>query len=110
MRHIPDLMYSDDESSWSMQSPITPSDSFREELPSVERPSSLTIVLSHHEVFAWLCFFAVLLLQYFLFREYILREVIWRHPSAFDQAEYLVRSYEAFERLRSHGLVRGLWE
>lgn len=49
-------------------------------------------------VAALLCCF---LLQYFLFRAFIQKEVVWSYPAYFDQAGYLTESYFLHENLKT---------
>jgi hypothetical protein len=54
---------------------------------------------------AWTGVLLLIALQYCLFRQFTLREIVWTHPAAFDQAGYLVNSYDLFERWLSDGFV-----
>src|SRR5437763_11113969 len=54
--------------------------------------------------------FALILVQYFLFRSYAGREATWAHPTAIDQSVYLLASYEDFEKLLTHGFFHGTWD
>jgi hypothetical protein len=54
---------------------------------------------------AWTGVLLLIALQYCLFRQLTLREIAWTHPAAFDQAGYLVNSYELFEKWLSDGFV-----
>jgi hypothetical protein len=57
---------------------------------------------------AWGCVVAALVLQYALFREHALREVVWAYPSAHDQTYYLTISYDTYEHMVNDGLVAGI--
>ena len=58
----------------------------------------------------WLFVIALLLAQFGLWRQFVLREVAWAYPTNFDQLAYLEQSYQTYERILSHGLVTGLEE
>jgi hypothetical protein len=49
-----------------------------------------------------------LVLQYFLFRTYALREVVWAYPAAHDQTYYLTISYDTYEHILNEGILGGL--
>jgi hypothetical protein len=51
---------------------------------------------------------AGLALQYGLFRQYALREVVWAYPSAHDQTYYLTISYDTYEHILTGGLTEGV--
>jgi hypothetical protein len=57
----------------------------------------------------WITVAAILCLQWLLFSHWALREVTWGYPGIFDQNLYLGHSYRAFEDMRTHGVVGGLW-
>jgi hypothetical protein len=59
---------------------------------------------------AWLCVIALFLAQFGLWRQFALREVVWAYPPYFDQLAYLEQSYQTYERILDHGLIRGLEE
>jgi hypothetical protein len=59
---------------------------------------------------AWAAVFVLLAAQYGLFRQFALREVVWAYPTHFDQAAALRRSYETYERMRSDGVLAGLYD
>ncbi len=46
-----------------------------------------------------LLIFALLLAQLFLFRGFAIREIVGNYPRHFDQAVYLERAYEVYERM-----------
>lgn len=56
----------------------------------------------------WLIVFALLVLQFCLFRRYVAREIAWAYPAHFDQAVYLERSYETFDAMTHEGFFHGL--
>src|SRR5262245_21082399 len=58
----------------------------------------------------WWLFAALALMQYGLFRQHALREVVWAYPPHHDQLGYLMRSYAKVESMRSDGIVAGFWE
>ena len=49
-------------------------------------------------------------LQYLLFREFVLREVALAYPGHHDQSGYLLKAYSLYEDIRKMGVIRGLWE
>jgi hypothetical protein len=49
-----------------------------------------------------------LLLQYALFRQYALRDVVWSYPTAHDQTFFLSISYDTYEHILNQGLGEGL--
>lgn len=50
--------------------------------------------------------FVLILVEFILFREYILREIISYYPTNFDQAGYLAQSYTVYENAISDGLFK----
>jgi hypothetical protein len=56
----------------------------------------------------WLLVGLLLLLEFGLFREFALREIVWGYPRGFDQGVYLARSYEIYEQMLSRGPRAGL--
>jgi hypothetical protein len=50
----------------------------------------------------------LLILQYGLFRQYALREVVWAHPTAHDQSGYLTAAYGTYEQILEKGWLEGL--
>lgn len=56
----------------------------------------------------WLMFGMLLLLQYALFRQYALREIVWAHPTAHDQSGYLVAAYGTYDKILEKGWLDGL--
>ncbi|MDB5356800.1 MAG: hypothetical protein JWN24_3253 [Phycisphaerales bacterium] len=56
----------------------------------------------------WLLFATLLAVQFALFRQYALREITWAYPQNFDQAVFLDRSYETYDRMIHQGFVAGL--
>jgi len=61
-----------------------------------------------HSRRGWFVFGILLLLQYGLFREYALREVVWAYPTAHDQSGYLDAAYSTYERILEKGWLEGL--
>ena len=59
---------------------------------------------------AWCAVVILLLVQWGLFRQFALREVVWSYPSDYDQLAYLEQSYQTYERILDHGLIHGLEE
>ena len=57
---------------------------------------------------AWICVAVLILIQYCLFRTYMLREIVWAHPGANDQASYLSDSYEILSKMLGEGFWSGL--
>jgi hypothetical protein len=57
----------------------------------------------------WLVLALLILLQWALFRQFALREVVWAYPTYNDQVTYLSLSYETYEQILSKGLPSGLW-
>jgi hypothetical protein len=56
----------------------------------------------------WLLFAALLAAQFFLFRSFAIREIVWSYPQNFDQAVFLDRSYETYDRMIHEGSFSGL--
>src|ERR1700726_3226114 len=54
--------------------------------------------------FGWAAVGALLLIEFLLFRRFLLREVVWAYPPNTDQVAYLQQSYEQYDRLRTHAL------
>ncbi len=57
---------------------------------------------------AWGAIVLALVLQYALFRQYALREVVWSYPASHDQTFYLSISYDTYEHILNDGLFEGL--
>ncbi len=64
--------------------------------------------LRRRNAFAWAAIAATIVLQYGLFREFALREVVWAYPAAHDQTQFLTDSYDIYEQILDKGLVHGL--
>ena len=60
------------------------------------------------DLFAWLFVIALLLVQFGMFRQFALREVVWSYPTNRDQDTYLFESYIAYRDILDDGLGRGL--
>jgi hypothetical protein len=56
----------------------------------------------------WTGLAVLLVLEYALFRQAALRDVVPTYPRAFDQVQYLTDSYDTYERIRQLGLGSGL--
>ncbi len=56
----------------------------------------------------WTTIALALVLQYGMFRQYALREVVWSYPAAHDQTFYLSISYDTYEHILNKGLGEGL--
>jgi len=54
---------------------------------------------------AWCLFLALAALQYGLFRQHALREVVWAYPPSYDQLSYLAPSYRLHEQMMQRGMV-----
>ena len=52
----------------------------------------------------------LLLVQFLLFRQSAIREVVWSYPPFHDQLTYLGRAYDTYERILDRGLWAGLSE
>lgn len=61
--------------------------------------------LDFHDKISWLILFSLLLLEFFLFQQHILRNIIPYYPTSFDQNSYLNASYQLFENFRSYGII-----
>jgi hypothetical protein len=57
----------------------------------------------------WIGLVGVLLLQFAMFRSYAEREIVWGHPTNFDQSGFLRLSYQAFEDEIANGVLHGSW-
>jgi hypothetical protein len=57
---------------------------------------------------AWAGVALGLLLEYGLFRQYALREIVWAYPAVHDQTQYLTVSYDIYEHLLNDGFKSGL--
>jgi hypothetical protein len=53
--------------------------------------------------------FGLIVLQILLFSSFYLREVAWYPPDNFDQASYLIETYQLQERIFTHGLGQ-IWK
>jgi hypothetical protein len=68
----------------------------------------MTIPPSRRTAVAWAAVGLLLLVQWALFRQYALREVVWGYPENNDQVAYLRLAYMTYERVLEQGLARGL--
>lgn len=64
--------------------------------------------LAFKKINLYFLFLCLLLLEYFLFRGYLFREIIHYYPFGFDQAVYLLTIYNLYENILNHGLVMGV--
>jgi hypothetical protein len=62
----------------------------------------------NRNVFVWLGFFLLILLEFLLFRHYIVREIVTCYPQAFDQLSFLLSSYKLYEGIKLHGFLFAL--
>ena len=56
----------------------------------------------------WFLVIVLLVCEYGLFRQHVLREVAWAYPANFDQASYLFQAYGDYEKIVTKGLLPGL--
>jgi hypothetical protein len=56
----------------------------------------------------WIFFVFIIAIQFFLFRNYVIREVVNFYPVAFDQTSYLFSSYNDYESIKKIGLINTL--
>lgn len=56
----------------------------------------------------WLFVFLLLVCEYGLFRQYVIREIAWAYPANSDQAAYLSKTYGDYEQILSQGFPSGL--
>lgn len=56
----------------------------------------------------WALLIALLIGQYLLFYRHVTREIAWAYPKNFDQAAYLYRAYETFDRWARLGAWEGI--
>lgn len=74
----------------------------KDKLDAAPRPRRLTGAL-------WIGALILLLsAQFVLFHRYLVREISWTYPAHHDQATYLRRAYETYERIRWEGILRGI--
>ncbi|HZU36936.1 MAG TPA: hypothetical protein VFA18_13540, partial [Gemmataceae bacterium] len=59
---------------------------------------------------AWAAIVLLLLVQFGMFRQFALREVVWSYPAYNDQLAYLEQSYQTYEKILDHGLIDGVLE
>ncbi len=71
-------------------------------------PSPIPRDTSRLTIAAWLGMAFLVVLQYGLFRQHALREVVWAHPTKHDQVAYLAASYETYERILTEGVGPGV--
>lgn len=64
--------------------------------------------LARHGHSGWVLVVVLILLEWGLFRQFVLREIAWGFPRFYDQALYLGQSYTAFARIMNDGLGAGL--
>jgi hypothetical protein len=57
---------------------------------------------------AWAGLALLLLLEYALFREFVVREVAWSYPANHDQVVYLLQAYDTHDHVLDHGVRQGL--
>ena len=56
----------------------------------------------------WMLVGLLILLEFSLFRRFLLREVVWAYPPNTDQLAYLQQSYETYEQMKREGVVRAI--
>jgi len=81
--------------------------------PSVARCLSLTKCMNNSasqkiKWTVWCFFLGLVLIEYLLFRRYILQEVAPFYPPNNDQVEYLTQAYRLYKNFVSDGIVRSL--
>lgn len=74
----------------------------------VSQPQTAVTRFCGHPVCGWLAMAGLVLLEWILFRRFLLREVVWAYPPDFDQAAYLRQAYELYERIRTAGVWQGI--
>lgn len=60
------------------------------------------------EALGWIVLVGILLIEWVLFRRFLLREVVWAYPPDFDQSAYLRQAYELYEQIRTAGVWQGI--
>lgn len=58
----------------------------------------------------WLIVLACIFIQFLSFRQMVARDIEGIYPFSFDQTTYLRHAYEAFETIRTSGIIAGLNE
>ncbi len=58
----------------------------------------------------WLLLGGLLLLEFFVLEQVILRQYAWIYPRWNDQIQYLTESYTGYEYVKLHGFFPGLWQ
>ncbi|MGD0616382.1 MAG: hypothetical protein ABSB67_01850 [Bryobacteraceae bacterium] len=82
--------------------------------PGEETQTSGSVPSAHGEdrllsrYWGWFLVVVLLVFEYGLFRQYVLREIAWAYPASFDQATYLFQAYGDYERILSEGFLPGL--
>jgi hypothetical protein len=66
------------------------------------------VTSSWHTTAAWLAIILLFVIEYGMFRQYALREVVWSYPIGYDQTSYISFSYEIYEKILSEGLRSGI--
>ncbi len=64
--------------------------------------------VGHHRV-VWAIVIAALILQYALFRQYVIRDIAWGWPLFADQGQYLMSGYTTYQTVVDDGLPSGIW-
>lgn len=57
---------------------------------------------------SWLLLISLLIVEYCIFRNYVLRDIAPFYPVAYDQTFYLSISYQLYENMITHGIIKGL--
>jgi hypothetical protein len=78
--------------------------------PDMIRPTTSPSWRRHRNLLGWSLVGVLLGLQFLLFRQSALREVVWSYPPYHDQLSYLGRSYDTYERILDRGIWAGLSE
>lgn len=58
---------------------------------------------------AWTAIGLLILVQYLLFRQYVVRELVWAYPAHHDQSNFLQDALTYYQNMLDQGFWRGLW-
>ncbi len=56
----------------------------------------------------WCLFLAIVIIEFFFFRHFVIKEVADFYPEGFDQASFLIQVYQTYSSIQKLGLVQGL--
>lgn len=74
----------------------------------MQNSNSKHIILKKTSLIFWASFLFLTMIEYLLFRNFVLRDIVNTYPGSFDQAIYLSKSYTLYENILNQNLVKAI--